>query len=45
MAGDDGSVVGQGEKTLVDRAEKLVGVAAGQVGSADRAGEECVAGE
>ncbi len=45
MAGDDGGVIGQGEKTLVDGAEKLAGVAAGQVGSADRAGEEGVPGE
>jgi len=29
MAGDDSGVVGQGEKALMDGAEKLAGVAAG----------------
>jgi hypothetical protein len=45
VAGDDRRVVWQGKKTLMDRTEKLAGVAAGQVGAADGAGEERVSGE
>jgi hypothetical protein len=45
MAGDDGCIVGQREKTLVDGAQKLASVSSGEVGAADGAGEECVPGE
>ena len=44
MAGDDGDVVGQGEKTLVNGAQEFAGVAAGQVGTTDGAGEKGVTG-
>ena len=45
MAGDDHSGIGEGEKLLTDRADEGGAVAAGQVGTADRAGKEGVAGE
>ncbi len=45
MAGDDGDLVGEGEEALVDGGEELAGVAAGEVGAADGAGEEGVSGQ
>lgn len=44
MAGNDGDFIGEGEETLVDRVEKLVGVASGKIGPAYGAGEESVSG-
>jgi hypothetical protein len=45
VAGDDCDLVGEGEEAVVDGGEELVGVAAGEVGAADGAGEEGVSGE
>ena len=45
VAGDDFGFVGQGEQAGLDGVDDLVVVAAGQVGPADAAGEECVSGE
>jgi len=42
---DDGDLVGQGEKTIVDRSKELADVAAREVGAAYTAGEEGVSGE
>ena len=45
VAGDDDGCVGERQQLLVDGADEHGAVAAGQVGAADRAGEEGVAGE
>ena len=45
MTWDDGDLIWEGEKALVDRVYELACVAAGQVGAADRTGEEGVACE
>lgn len=45
MSGDDGDLVGEGEKALVDGGKKLACVATREVGATDRAGEECVSSE
>lgn len=45
MAGDDQCVLRQGHKAGVNGAEQRLAVATGQVGAADGAGEEGVAGE
>jgi hypothetical protein len=45
VPGDDGYFVWEGEEALVDGGEELAGVAAGEVGAADGAGEEGVSGE
>lgn len=45
MAGDYNRFVGQGQHCVVQRAHDLLHRAAGQVGAADRAGEESVAGD
>lgn len=43
MAGDDGGIVGKGEERFVNRFEKLLSVAAGEIGPAYRACKEGVA--
>jgi len=45
MSRDDGYRIGQSKKMLVDGGEELAGVASGEVGAADGAGEEGVPGE
>jgi len=45
VAGDDRGVAGQGEQACLDGVEDLVGVATGEVGSADAASKKGVAGE
>jgi len=45
VAGDDAGGVGEWQQVVVDGVEQLAGIAAGQVGAADRAGEEGVAGD
>lgn len=45
MSRNDSGVFGQGEQACVDGVEDLVGIAAGEVGSADAAGKEGIAGE
>ncbi len=45
VAGEDAGGVGEGEEAVVDGAEELFGVAAGEVGAADGVGEEGVSGE
>jgi hypothetical protein len=45
VAWDDSRLVGQGEQSVVEGAEDLAAVAAGEVGATDGAGEERVAGE
>ena len=44
MAWDYFDVIGEGEKAVVDRLQDLLGVAAGEIGSADGAGEKGVTG-
>lgn len=45
MSGNDGYRIGQSKKVLVDGGEEFAGVASGEVGAADGAGEEGVSGE
>ena len=45
MAGNDDGFVGQGHNRVMQRAQNFLHRAAGQVGAADRAGEESVAGD
>ena len=45
VAGEDAGGVGEGEEARVNGIEELPGVAAGEVGAADGAGEEGVSGE
>ena len=45
MTGDDFGGVGQGPKMVMDGVQQLAGVASGQVGAADGAGEESVSGD
>jgi hypothetical protein len=45
VAGDDCDLIGEGEETVVDGGDELAGVAAGEVGAADGAGEKGVSGE
>jgi hypothetical protein len=45
VAGDDDYLVGESEQTVVDGGQNLAGVATGEIGAADGAGEEGVSGE
>jgi hypothetical protein len=45
VAWDDGNVIGKGEEGVVDGFDELAGVAAGEIGSANGAGEEGVSRE
>ena len=45
VTGNDSGFVGQSEQAGVDGVDDLLGIAAGQVGAADAAGEERVAGD
>ena len=45
MSGDDGDLVWEGEETVGDRRQKFAGVASGEVGTSDGAGEEGISCE
>ena len=45
VAGEDGDVIAEGEDFFADAGEEQLGVAAGEVGAADAAGEEDIAAE
>ena len=44
MAGNDDGFIGQSEQRVVERLQDFLHGTAGQVGAADRSGEECVPG-
>ena len=45
MAGDDDCLVGESEETVLDGADQSTGVATREIGTADAAGEQGVAGK
>jgi len=45
VAGNDFNFIGKSEQTVVNGREELAGVASGEVGAANRAGEEGVSGQ